>query len=429
MEKINIFWFRRDLRIFDNHGLAEIFSQNKSNIYPVFIFDENICDSLAIDDHRITLIYSLVSKLNNELKPFNSSIHIYKGEPLSIFKELSNRFTIQSVFANEDYEQYGIKRDKSISKLFQTENIDFQLFQDHVIVKPGEIRKKDQSIYQIYTPFKNQYLSSLSAIDCLEHEVILNTKQLYQSETTFPNLNDLGFIESNIKVPEIHLSELDDYDEKRNFPSLDATSKLGSSLRFGSVSIRKLFRDHKHKDVFISELIWREFFIHILYFYPNSSDSPFKSKYDCIPWRNNADEFKKWCNGETGYPLVDAGMRELNQTGFMHNRVRMVVASFLCKHLLIDWKWGERYFAKKLFDFDLASNVGNWQWAAGTGCDAAPYFRVFNPITQHQKFDKHSKYVSKWVPEWQNLDYRPMLDHAFARKRAIDTYKQALESK
>jgi deoxyribodipyrimidine photo-lyase len=426
MQEINIIWFRRDLRLFDNHALSQIIHDKGKNIYPIFIFDTEITSKLPKNDPRLNFIYDLLNEMQNTFKAFDTNLNISKGKPLDIFTKLSEKFTIRSIYCNEDYESYGMERDQLISNFAIQKGIEFKSFQDHLIKKPGSVVKKDGSPYQIYTPFKKQYLKSLSKFELLEHPVELEKGQFYSQESTFPSLNDIDLEESRIKVPSIN-NDLDDYEENRNFPGLDKTSKLGAHLRFGSISIRQLFKAHQENDVFISELIWREFFIHILFFFPDSANHCFKSKYEAVLWNNNQDDFKKWCNGLTGFPMVDAGMRELNTTGFMHNRVRMIVASFLCKHLLIDWRWGERYFAEKLFDFELASNVGNWQWAAGTGCDAAPYFRVFNPSSQHQKFDPSSDYVNKWVPEWNDLNYRPMINHDFARKRAINTYKNALQ--
>lgn len=427
MQEINIIWFRRDLRLYDNHALSQIIKQRGKNIFPLFIFDEDILSSLPEDDHRLNFIHDHLNKMNQVLLKHGSSIQMKRGKSIEVISSLNKQFKILSLFANEDYEEYSIKRDNQIKEFCSSKNIDFQLFQDHVIKKPGSVLKADKSVYQIYTPFKRLYLKSLSQVELLDHPVTLNSEVLFNNSSGFQSLDQLSLKPSQIKAPEINL-DIDDYEETRNFPSIDKTSKLGPHLRFGTVSIRQVFKDHQENEVFISELIWREFFQHILYFYPHSANNCFKEKYESIPWKNNNDDFEKWCKGETGYPIVDAGMRELNETGFMHNRVRMITASFLCKHLLIDWRWGEKYFAEKLFDFELASNVGNWQWAAGTGCDAAPYFRVFNPSAQHQKFDKDSKYVNKWVPEWNDLTYRPMVDHGFARKRAIETYKKALDS-
>lgn len=424
MQEINIIWFRRDLRLYDNHALSQIIKERGKNIFPLFIFDDKILDSLPADDHRVSFLYDQLEQLNSQLNQVNASIHVFRGTPSKVINNLSTQYSIKSIFANEDYESYGIQRDSEIDSFCSANQITFKLFQDHVIKKPGTVTKTDGSVYQIYTPFKKQYLKSLSAVELLDHEVELSN-DIFFNGNHFPSRDELNLKESIIKVPVIN-HDIDDYEETRNFPALDKTSKLGMHLRFGTVSIRELFKKYQENEVFISELIWREFFIHILYFYPDSAHTCFKEKYEAVPWRNDQEAFEKWCKGETGYPMVDAGMRELNKTGFMHNRVRMVTASFLCKHLLIDWRWGEKYFAEKLFDFELASNVGNWQWAAGTGCDAAPYFRVFNPDSQHQKFDKESKYVNRWVPEWNNLDYRPIIDHSFARTRAIETYKKAL---
>lgn len=244
-------------------------------------------------------------------------------------------------------------------------------------------------------------------------------------------MSDLEFGESVILVKDFQLSNVENYASLRNLPAEDSTSYLSPHLRFGTVSIRQIIHLLSPKDeVFLSELIWREFFMQIIFHFPKVVSQNFHSKYDRIQWRNKEDEFQLWCQGKTGFPLVDAGMRQLNQTGYMHNRVRLVTASFLCKHLLIDWRWGEAYFAQKLLDYELSSNNGNWQWAAGTGCDAAPYFRVFNPTTQMKKFDKASKYIHTWIPEYGTTDYaKPMVDHAFARARALEVYKNGIIGK
>jgi deoxyribodipyrimidine photo-lyase len=246
-----------------------------------------------------------------------------------------------------------------------------------------------------------------------------------------PEISILGFKESSAVIPSrmFHPEMLANYEKLRDFPAMNGTSRLSIHLRFGTISIRQLVSQASGvSQVFLNELIWREFYMMILWHFPGVINQSFKKNYDKIEWRNNEEEFKAWCEGTTGYPIVDAGMRELNTTGYMHNRLRMITASFLTKHLLIDWRWGEAYFAKKLLDFELSSNNGGWQWAAGTGCDAAPYFRVFNPYIQAQKFDPRSEYIRKFAPEAGSSSYtRPLVDHPMARERAIRTYKRALE--
>lgn len=423
MQKVSIFWFRRDLRFDDNVGLYEL-QQQASNILPVFIFDSEILDELNSNDPRVQFIHDELSKLNDQLIQSGKSFLILKGRPEDVWKKLIHDYNIERVYCNKDYEPYALDRDHKISELLNEASIEFKQFKDQVIFEENDVLKGDGEPYVVYTPYKNQWLKQFNPDefqprDSHKFDTFLTT------EISFPDLQDLGFKPSEIQVKPIDFSVIDNYDETRDFPATSGTTNLSPHLRFGTIGIRRLIQEYGNvNNTFLSELIWREFFMQILYHFPKVVNGNFRSKYDGIQWRNNKDEFKKWCEGQTGYPLVDAGMRELNQTGYMHNRVRMVVASFLCKHLLIDWRWGEAYFAEKLLDFELSSNNGNWQWSAGTGCDAAPYFRVFNPSEQLKKFDNDLKYTKKWVPELLSGKYvSPMVDHAMARKRAIETYK------
>jgi deoxyribodipyrimidine photo-lyase len=426
-EKITLFWFRRDLRISDNKALHEAL-KSPHPVLPIFIFDEEITSSLPEDDGRITFIYDTLYTLNEILITHSSCIYCLKGQPIDIWKQLISEFDIDAVFANEDYEPYSIKRDAEVEVLLNQKNIKLSLFKDQVIFAKNEVVKKDLTPYTIYTPFKNKWLELFTTIKLTDY-VVNEWGKYAKIKFDFPNLQQLNFKRSSVKTHTYNINKLEDYDETRNFPALNATSKLGPHLRFGTVSIREIISKTKENEIFLSELIWREFFMQILYHFPHVIDNNFKKKYDLIQWRNNREEFEKWKNGETGYPIVDAGMRELNATGYMHNRVRMITAGFLCKHLLIDWKWGEAYFAEKLLDYELSANNGNWQWSAGTGCDSAPYFRVFNPTEQVKKFDKQLTYINKWVPELSALTYpSPMVDHKFARERAISTYKSGLNS-
>lgn len=427
MEKISIFWFRRDLRLDDNRGLQEALN-GEHPVLPIFIFDDEITDELDDDDPRVTFIYETLNSLSAKLNAKSSGIYCKKGAPLTVWKNILNEFNVQTVFANEDYEPYAIHRDSNIEKLLQENQIVFNLHKDQVIFAKNDILKKDHSPYTVFTPYKNKWIERLN-----NNEWILNQSTDKQSnfakiQVNFPSLDQLGFKRSSIRIHEYNIDQLDNYDEVRNFPALNQTSFLSPHLRFGTVSIRQIVKQTSSNIAFLSELIWREFFMQILFHFPEVVKSNFKSKYNQIEWRNNVKEFERWKNGTTGYPIVDAGMRELNATGYMHNRVRMIVSGFLCKHLLIDWKWGEAYFAKKLLDYELSSNNGNWQWAAGTGCDAAPYFRIFNPTTQVKKFDPKLEYINKWVPEINSLNYpAPMVEHKMARERAIETYKKGLQ--
>ncbi|WP_281228293.1 cryptochrome/photolyase family protein [Flavobacterium aquiphilum] len=423
-QKVSIFWFRRDLRLEDNVALYHAL-QSKYPVIPLFIFDTDILDSLPKNDARVGFIYESLQKINAKLKAIESSILIKKGTTTEVWKSLFQEYAVSEVFFNKDYEPYAIKRDLEIAALAKTNHAQCFSFKDQVIFEEKEIIKADGTPYTIYTPYKNKWLEKYKSLAPLQEYITLNYLfNFYRSNFDFPTLEQIGFEENNIKVIPYKLTEIANYHETRDFPAIDSTSYLSPHLRFGTVSIRKLVNWAAQENaVFLSELIWREFFMQILFCFPKVVNHNFKSAYDGIQWRNNEEDFKRWCTGNTGYPMVDAGMRQLNETGYMHNRVRMVVASFLCKHLLINWQWGEAYFAEKLLDYDLSANVGNWQWAAGTGCDAAPYFRVFNPDIQLKKFDEKGIYIRKWIPEFDLGYCEPMVDHAFARDRAIATYK------
>lgn len=426
--EIAVFWFRRDLRLDDNTGLTAALKTGLP-VLPVFIFDTNITVELPVNDPRITFIYKSVLNINQQMAQYGSSLLILQGDPLKVFTDISKLYNIRKLFFNRDYEPYALDRDKKINTFFEAEGTEVFSFRDQVIFEPGEIIKDNGEPYTVYTPFKNKWLSKYySKGAALNPPVDFNG--LLKINFKFPELKELGFTFSGISVKDFDLSVIDNYSETRNLPHLDSTSYLSPHLRFGTIGPRQVIaRLQKKHETFLSELVWREFFMQILFFFPKVVNSNFKAKYDGIQWRNNEDDFQKWCRGETGYPMVDAGMRQLNSTGYMHNRVRMITASFLCKHLLINWQRGEAYFAGKLLDFELSSNNGNWQWAAGTGCDAAPYFRVFNPEEQRKKFDNNYEYIRKWIPEYGTPEYpSPMIDHSFARKRALETYKKGLKS-
>lgn len=427
--RIVVFWFRRDLRLEDNVGLHQAL-QSGNKVLPLFIFDEEILDKLPKDDARVSFIYNTLETINKELNSMSSSLLIKQGNPLEVWKTLLEEFSVSHVFCNHDYEPYAIKRDQDVKDFLESQSVSFHSYKDQVIFEKDEVLKTDGTPYTVFTPYKNKWLEHFQlSRDVKDYKIDTFKKEFYQSSFDVPSLRDIGFEKSSIKVKPYDLSVMSNYEKTRNYPAVDGTSNLSPYLRFGLLSTRKLVtKAHQTNPVFLSELIWREFFMQILYHFPHVVTESFRSKYDAIQWRNNKKEFESWCKGETGYPLVDAGMRELNATGYMHNRVRMVVASFLCKHLLIDWRWGEAYFAEKLLDYELSSNNGNWQWAAGTGCDAAPYFRVFNPSEQLKKFDKDFIYTKKWVPNFQELDYfQPIVEHKYARERALKAYKRALK--
>ena len=426
----SIFWFRRDLRLIDNHGLFQALTQSKI-VNPIFIFDENITKKLDTNDHRLAFIKSQLNNLDKELIKFNSSLNIYYGSPIKIFEKIINENSIDAVFWNKDYEPYAIKRDKEIEKLLKSNNIKSFNFKDQVIFEEREVVKNDGSPYVVYTPYSKKWIEKFSNKDVKHFKSETFLSKIKRLKKLNTNTKTFDINESNIKPPKVNFNNdiINNYERDRNTPETDGTSKLGLHLRFGTKSIRSLVKKSNLSEnkTFLKELIWREFFMQILWHFPETTTQCFKSKYEKIKWRNNMDEFNAWCEGKTGYPIVDAGMRELNETGFMHNRVRMITASFLCKHLLIDWRIGEKYFASKLFDYEQSSNIGNWQWVAGCGVDASPYFRIFNPYEQQKKFDKEKVYIKKWISEYETTKYpQEIVNHKLARERCLKAYKKAV---
>ena len=423
-----LFWFRRDLRIEDNAGLYHALKENKG-VLPLFIFDTEILERLEDNnDRRVEFIHQSVGLLKNRFEQLGSSLFILHGNPVEIFRKLK----AMKVYANHDYEPYGRKRDDHIKNILKKNGIEFRTFKDHVVFERDEIVKTDGKPYTIYTPYSSKWKSKLNSFYLKSYPTKKYVTSLLRcTPLPFPELKDIGFVNTDTPFPDriIKKSTIVEYGEQRNFPGIRGTTRLSLHLRFGTVSIRTLAREGlRLNEIWLNELIWRDFYQMILWHFPHVATKAFKGGYDRIEWRNDPIEFAAWCEGKTGYPIVDAGMRELNSTGFMHNRVRMVVASFLTKHLLIDWRWGEAYFATKLLDFDLASNNGGWQWAAGSGCDAAPYFRVFSPLLQTKKFDPLLIYVRHWVPEVDSVQYpNPIVDHKEARERALRVYKKALK--
>ncbi len=430
MSKINIFWFRRDLRLEDNTALNYAIKEDKP-LLPIFIFDKNILDKLEDkNDARVSFIHKRIDEMSKKLSKVGSSIKTFHSSPLEAFKYLTDNFDIDSVLTNRDYEPYALQRDSEIEVLLKKDGIGFYTFKDQVIFEKEEIVSGGGTFYKVFTPYSRVWRNKFEANPPIPQGDASEIDNWFEQQEVIIPLNDMGFEASSIDIPIPDVGEeiIRKYNEQRDFPALDATSKLGVHLRFGTISIRKLAIKAKSlNSTFLNELIWRDFYAMILANNQHVAERAFKPQYDKIPWRQDEEGFQQWCDGKTGYPIVDAGMRQLNTTGYMHNRIRMVVASFLTKHLLIDWRWGEAYFAKKLLDFDLASNNGGWQWAAGTGTDAQPYFRVFNPTSQTEKFDHELKYIKKWVPEYGTNSYpEPIVEHKFARLRAIDTYKKAL---
>lgn len=421
-----VFWFRRDLRLIDNAGLYYALKENR-NVLPVFIFDTEILNELEDkNDKRLDFIYQAVLQMKGQLEELGSSLLIFQGNPVEFFKSITPKI----VYANHDYEPYARARDTLVANHLKAKGSELKTYKDQVIFDRNEVMKDDGSPYTVFTPYSRKWKSTLNAfyLKNYPNEKYFGSLKKIQPLAE-PSLKDLGFKKTSAIFPErlIRQTVIKKYAEFRNFPGLESTTRLGVHLRFGTISIRKLAQISRQKsETWLNELIWRDFYHMILWHFPDV-DKAFKPAYDRVVWRNDAQEFKAWCDGRTGYPIVDAGMRELNETGFMHNRVRMIVASFLTRHLLIDWRWGEAYFAKKLLDFDLAANNGGWQWASGSGCDAAPYFRIFNPDLQTKKFDPHLTYIKKWVPEYNTSSYlKPIIDHNLARERALKAYKTAL---
>ena len=460
---LNVMWFRRDLRLNDNAALYHAL-KGENRVLPIFIFDKNILDKLEdADDARVTFIYDTLTALKETLTQLGSTLHVYYDTPTRVFQHLAKRYEVGSVYTNHDYEHYAHVRDAEIRTLLEEKNIQFHTFKDTVIFENTEVTKDNGAPYTVFTPYSKKWKEKLNS-----HLIKYNDEQIsfylqpYPTEKYFhnfvktenswevhplsnptensgnldkidiPTLENMGFSRTHIKIPPMIIARsiVKNYDKTRDFPALsEGITRLGVHFRFGTISIReKALAALYLNETYLNELIWRDFYVQILQNFPHISEGKaFRPEYDRIEWRNNEAEFKHWCNGTTGYPLVDAGMRELNATGYMHNRVRMVVASFLTKHLLIDWRWGEAYFARKLLDFDLASNNGGWQWAAGSGTDAAPYFRIFSPEAQREKFDKNNEYIKKWVPEFGTFQYtRPIVDHNAARQRCLAVYKAAL---
>lgn len=441
---VNIFWFRRDLRLEDNAGLYHALKNDKP-VLPLFIFDKNILKDLKDrKDARVNFIHDTIKELHQQLKELGSSIIIKYGQPQEVWKELVQEYDIENVFTNRDYEPYAKERDAKIKTFLATQQIEFYDFKDHIIFEANEVLKKDGTPYTVFSPYAKKWRAKL------ETKIVTDENgktysfyfQSYPNQKYFDNfyktkplplieLSEMNFEPSSISIPSKVVAQgiIRKYDETRNFPGNEkSTSRLGIHFRFGTISIREKARKAQPlNDTYLNELIWRDFYSMILANFPHVVKDAFRAKYDKIPWRESEADFEKWKNGKTGYPIVDAGMRELNATGYMHNRVRMITASFFTKHLLLNWRLGEAYFAKKLLDFDLASNSGGWQWASGSGTDAAPYFRIFNPTSQMKKFDKDLKYIKKWIPEYGTSKYpQPMVDHKFARERCLETYKTAL---
>ena len=429
---VTIFWFRRDLRLNDNAGLYRALNSGNP-VLPLFIFDKEILDYLEDkDDARVTFIHQTIEQLDKELHQLGSSLWVIYDKAAQAWDNIIQAYNITAVYTNHDYEPYAIKRDNTIKEKLNKHGIELKTFKDQVIFEKEEVIKDDGKPYTIYTPYQRKWYSLLKPFYLKPYPTEKYLKNLAKTKALpIPSLKEMGFEKSTIPFPDQEYKDvIGDYRAKRDFPAIKGTSRISLHLRFGTLSIRELAQTaYAYPDrTWLNELIWREFYMMILYHFPYTMDHAFRPEYDRIKWLNDEIQFKAWCDGQTGYPIVDAGMRELNATGFMHNRVRMIVASFLSKHLLIDWRWGEHYFARKLLDYEMASNVGGWQWAAGSGTDAAPYFRIFSPDAQTKKFDPQLQYIKKWVPEYADFSKypKPIVDYAIARERCLKAFKAAL---
>lgn len=432
MEKISIFWFRRDLRLEDNHGLYKALESGYP-VLPLFIFDQDILAPLEDEQEaRVQFLHQEVLALKKIFEEHGGSFLVRYGRPMAVWKDILAKYPVAAIYANRDYDPYGRSRDKGLYEMAQERDIPFLGFKDQVIFDKAEVMKDNGEPYVVFTPYMKRYKQLIEDQHLAAFPSEKGLDHLHQTDPlSVPSLEEMGFASFPFEYPSRRVSDqiIKEYHQKRDLPAVRGTSRLSLHLRFGTISIRGLAqRARRINPKFFNELIWRDFYQAILYHFPQSLEKSFKPEYDQIAWENNEAHFTAWCAGKTGYPLVDAGMRELNATGYMHNRVRMVVASFLTKHLLIDWRWGERYFARKLLDYEAASNVGGWQWAAGSGVDAAPYFRIFNPARQIERFDPDLRYVRRWVSEYDTADYpAPIADHKAARERALERYKSALK--
>jgi deoxyribodipyrimidine photo-lyase len=425
----NFFWFRRDLRLHDNAGLYHALKSGATQC--VFIFDTNILDKLEDkEDRRLVFIHKALEKINNDLTKYGASLLIKYGGPLKVWNNLSEEFSISSVFCNHDYEPYARERDVAIRKFLTAKKIQFNTYKDQVVFEKNEIVKDDGSAYAVFTPYMKKWRSAFTTQMSKSFPTEKYFSNFNKAKFSFPSLKEIGFKEMKIDFSPVKFSQelISNYEETRNFPAVAGTSRISVHLRFGTISIREVIRfTWSLSEKFVNELIWREFYMMILWHFPEVTETAYKPSMRQLPWRHNEDDFNRWCEGQTGYPIVDAGMRELNATGFMHNRLRMITSMFLTKYLLIDWQWGEAYFAKKLLDFELSSNNGGWHWSAGTGVDAAPYFRIFSMEEQTRKFDPDFKFIKKWVPEYLDAEYpKPMVDYQFARKRCLEFFKDGI---
>jgi len=440
-------WFRRDLRLRDHRALWNA-SRRSHDIVGVFVFDTHILSKLPRHDQRVTFLVEALKSLQEDLQSRNAQIIVLHGDPIREIPKAVQKLKVQALFFNEDFESYAIQRDSKVIQKLQSENIPVHTFCDHILLG-SRIKKKDGTPYQVFTPYAKQWKEVLSKNDFKLCPIPQNWARIKTDPSPWKRLK-FDLTPNSWRASEASAQQclrkfkkhLATYHETRNYPALSSgTSRLSPYLRFGQLSPRQCLQlavssSSEGAQVWLNELIWRDFFHMILHCFPHVEFHAFKRRYDSIAWSEREDHFQAWCEGKTGYPLIDAAMNQLNQTGWMHNRLRMVVASFLTKDLLIDWKKGEHYFAQKLMDYDLASNNGGWQWAASTGCDAQPYFRIFNPLSQSKKFDPEGAFIRKWVPSLAKRPAKdihslkkmdgypdPIVDHATQRAKALQLFK------
>lgn len=472
MPKNSLVWLRRDLRLHDHHALYQACKESE-NVHLTFVFDDNILKYLPKEDMRLTFIHDSLVEMEEELKKYEASINILAGNPIEEIPKLCKKLNIEQVYTNRDYEPYATARDQRVKKALEEMGIIFCDYKDTVFFEKGEIKTKTDAPYKVFTPYKNKWYEKFVEINETLSDYKPNLKKLAENDnknsitrkdwhkalgfTVMPPTLKAGTKEAKKRMKTFE-KNIELYDEARDFPAMDKTSNISPYIRHGNISVRDLLRkgmsgkSNGHR-IWTSEVIWREFYQQILAEFPHVKKGAFKQEYDDIKWIGGKKEFDAWKEGRTGYPLVDAAMRCLNETGMMHNRLRMVVASFLCKTLLVNWKKGEAYFAEKLLDFDLAANNGGWQWSASSGTDAQPYFRIFNPYSQSEKFDKDGIFIKKWCPELAGfsakkihnpsladmleqteagctigVDYPfPVVDYKQKRAQALEMYKSALK--